>query len=61
MYILYILKWSMFGVETVKTKFQDRYGAGRHDAYTGYEYSGSKGASWHLEVQEADAGHSCDM
>ena len=29
-------------------------GGGRHDAYTGYEYYGSKGASWHLEVQEAD-------
>ena len=34
--------------------FPDRYGGGRHDAYTGYEYHGSKGASWHLEVQEAD-------
>jgi len=37
---------------TVKVAPTPGYGAGRHDAYTGYEYHGSKGASWHLEVQE---------
>ena len=53
--ILYILKPSICLLFALVFSV-DRYGAGRHDAYTGYEYHGSKGASWHLEVQEAIAG-----